>query len=1022
MDTISNQDITTNALQNPFPGLRPFHPQEAHLFFGRDGQSEEILENLSKNRFAAILGASGSGKSSLIYCGLLPILHGGFLHNGRSKWHISISRPGTDPIASLANSIARTFSKSSKTEDIEADALINQAVIQRSAEGISNVIKQYGLTDDSNVLILVDQFEELFRYQYSGKDVDALDKVDHFINLLVNVIKQQELPVYVVITMRSDFIGDCSPFQQFTRLINDSHYLIPRMTRDDFRMAITGPVSVAQGKISDQLVQLLLNEMGNNPDHLPILQHALMRTWEYWVNHSDTSQPMGITEYEAIGRLERALSNHANEAYYELSIDEKRACEVILKSLTEKGADNRGIRRPTSVAELAAIAETSTKEVIRVVEVFRAKGRTFLTPSPEIVLNEESIVDISHESLMRVWDKLKIWVEDEANAVKMYIRLAESADLYSEGKANLWGPPDLQLAITWREKQNPNLDWAARYHPAFERTMVYLRTSEEEYIAEEENKIRLQKRALRRSRIVALILGTAGMISIGLGILALIQRQDALKAQSEAVQQKEFADEQRLEAERQRVLAEQSEKDAREQQERAEESQRQAELQRRNAERNATEADRQRRIAAQREQEAQLEREKAVANEKLAIEQQHLAEQASLEAERRRMISIAQSMAVKSQQMRTDTLLKGLLAFQAFHFNNDYQGVNYNPDVFKSLYSGLSFFKGSDYNVYTNHTSMVRSTVQVGNTIYSAGSDGIISSLDVSWKNQKGILEDLSIVKKLVEFENSIYALTNNGLVRYNLGSGSKDFFQHSSPEIRDFFITDKGIFIIVFNQAVGISDGFGKASREIYKSDGKINATKFNQAKNLLYIAFNDGSIVSLNLNDYQAVTHSVFANVPESNWGEIGYNPIKNLLAGGFGNNQGAVYIWNAQTGEQLSILRGHTAKITGISFSSDGKLMATSSYDNTVRLWNLDDLNTLPIVFDDHESWVTTVMFTNDDNNIVSGGRNGKIRVYPVNVNSMVTEYCNFLSRELAQDEWNSYVGEDIPYNPTKCSEKK
>jgi hypothetical protein len=1021
MDTISNQDITTNALQNPFPGLRPFHPQEAHLFFGRDGQSEEILENLSGNKFAAILGASGSGKSSLIYCGLLPILHGGFLHNGRSKWHISISRPGIDPIASLAHSLAKTFSKTSKAEDIEADALINQAVIQRSAEGISNVINQYGLAGDSNVLILVDQFEELFRYQYSGKDADALDKVDHFINLLVNVIKQQELPVYVVITMRSDFIGDCSPFQQFTRLINDSHYLIPRMTRDDFRKAITGPVSVAQGKISDQLVQLLLNEMGNNPDHLPILQHALMRTWEYWVNHSDTTQPMGITEYEAIGRLERALSNHANEAYYELNIDEKRTCEVILKSLTEKGADNRGIRRPTSVAELASIAETSSEEVIRVVEVFRDKGRTFLTPPPEIELNSESIVDISHESLMRVWDKLKIWVEDEANAVKMYIRLAESADLYSEGKANLWGPPDLQLAITWREKQNPNLAWAARYHPAFERTMVYLHTSEEEYIAEEENKIRLQKRALRRSRIVALILGTAGMISIGLGILALIQRQDALKAQSEAIQQKEFAEEQRLEADKQRVLAEQSEKDAREQQERAEESQRQAELQRKNAERNAIEADRQRRIAAQREQEAQLEREKAVANEKLAIEQQHLAEQASLEAERRRMISIAQSMAVKSQQMRTDTLLKGLLAFQAYHFNNDYQGVNYNPDVFKSLYSGLSFFKGSDYNVYTNHNSMLRSTIQVGNTIYSAGSDGIISSLDVSWKNQKGILEDLSIVKKLVEYENSIYALTNNGIVKYNLSSGSMDVFQHSSPEIRDFFITDKGIFIIVFNQTVGISDGFGKISREIYTGDGKINATKFNQAKNLLYIAFNDGNIVSLNLNDYQVASHSVFASVPESNWGEIGFNPEMNLLVGGFGNNQGAIYIWNAETRQQTTILRGHVAKITGIAFSSDGKLMATASYDGSVRLWHMDDLNTLPIVFDDHELWVTTVMFTKDDNYIVSGGRNGKIRIYPVNVNSMVKEYCNFLSRELTHDEWNSYVGEDIPYNPTKCSEK-
>jgi hypothetical protein len=1019
MDTVSNQDIITEKLQNPFPGLRPFHPNEAHLFFGRDGQSEEILENLAKNRFAAILGASGSGKSSLIYCGLLPILHGGFLHNGRSKWRIAISRPGSDPTANLAYSLAETFSNNSSTEEIESDALINQAVVKRSAEGISNVINQYGLAPDENVLILVDQLEELFRYQYSGKDSDALDKVDHFINLLVNIVRQQVLPVYVVITMRSDFIGDCSPFQHFTRLINDSHYLIPRMTRDDFRKAITGPVSVGEGKISDQLVQLLLNEMGNNPDHLPILQHALMRTWEYWVNHSDTSFPMGITEYEAIGRLERALSNHANDAYYELSVDEKRTCEVVFKSLTEKGADNRGIRRPTSVIELAAIAETTTDEVISVVEVFRKKGRTFLTPAPEIELTENSLVDISHESLMRVWDKLKIWVEDEANAVKMYIRLAESADLYSEGKANLWGPPDLQLAITWREKQNPNLAWATRYHPAFERTMVYLRTSEEEYIAEEENKIRLQKRALRRARIFTLILGTAGMIAIGLGILALIQRQDALKAQSEAVEQKDLAEVRRVEAEQQKLLAEESEKVAREQKDRAEESQRQAEIERQKAERNAIEAEKQRRNATQKEQEAQVQREKAVESEKEAKEQQRLAELAKQEAEQRRMLSIAQSMAVKSQQMRTDTLLKGLLAYQAFHFNKDYQGVYYNPDVFKSLYSGISFFKGSDYNLFPLHTSLVRTLLQIGNSIYSAGSDGLISTLDTQWKNPKTVLGNLSIVKKIVEYDGFIYALTNNGILRYNLSAGSTELFPYTTPEIRDLFITNQGKFIIVFNQSVSISEGFGKAATEIYRGEGKINATKYNPLQNNLYVAFADGRIVTLSVNDSQPAAQSMFVNIPESNWGEIGYNPIKNILAGGFGTKEGTVYIWNAQTKQQISILRGHIAKITGIAFSANGKLMATASYDGTVRLWHLDDLNTLPIVFDDHESWVTSVMFTNDDQYIVSGGRNGKIRVYPVDVNTMESDYCNYITRELTQEEWNSYVGEDIPYNPKKCA---
>lgn len=1020
MDTMSGESITANTLVNPFPGLRPFHPHEAHLFFGRDGQSEEILENLAANKFAAVLGASGSGKSSLIYCGLLPVLYGGFLHNGRSKWRIAVSRPGTSPLANLAASLTGTFNRSSDYVDREADSFINQTMLRRSEEGISNVILQYGLGADENMLILIDQFEELFRYQYSGQDHDASDQVEHFVNLLVNIVRQQEIPVYVVITMRSDFIGDCSPFQKFTKLINDSHYLIPRMMRDDFRKAITGPVSVAGGKISDQLVQLLLNEMGNNPDHLPVLQHSLMRTWDHWVNHGDTGTPIGINDYEATGRLERALSNHANEAYNELSVDEKRTCEIIFKSLTEKGADNRGIRRPTSVHELASIAETTTDGVIRVVEVFRQKGRTFLTPSPDIVLNANSVVDISHESLMRVWDKLAIWVDEESNAVKMYLRLAESADLYSEGKAGLWGPPDLQLALNWREKQNPGLAWAKRYHPAFERTMVYLRTSEEEYIAEEENKIRLQKRALRRSRIVALILGSAGMVSIGLGILALIQRQDALQAGNEAIEQRAIAVQQAEEAERQRLLAEQNEQEALAQKELADGSRQVAEQQRMIALQNLNEADRQRLLATRNEQEALAQRSLAEENEARALEQQRLAEQASFEAERRRMLSIAQSMAVKSQQMRADTLLKGMLAFQAYHFNNDFEGVTYNPDVFEALYSGLSFFRGAEYNLFAQHSSMIRTIIELDANIYSAGSDGHISVLDSSRGSRTGILENLSIVRRLTGSGDMLYGLTGHGIFRYNTGTGSYDLYRHLDPEIKDIMITGKGELILVFDHSISISPAFDQPVKEIYTTGERINATRFCKDTGRLFIALANGEIEITDSagNPYEGGAFP--ALVPESNWGDIGYNPVRNMLAGGFGNNEGAVYIWDLTSGSQIAVLRGHTARITGIAFSPDGSRMATSSYDGTVRLWHLDDLNTLPVVFDDFESWVTAVMFSGNGKDLVAGGRNGNMRVYPLEIDSMIDEYCGYLTRELTFDEWNSYVGEDITYNPNKCSD--
>jgi hypothetical protein len=1018
MDTLTRQGDVATKLINPFPGLRPFHTNEAHLFFGREGQSEEVLTNLSKNKFAAILGASGTGKSSLIYCGLLPILYGGFLHNGRSKWKVIITRPGSAPASNLAQSIAETFRGTDNEEKIQTDSLINRALLKRSSSGISNVIKQYGINPQENVLLLIDQFEELFRYQFTSHDSDAANQVDHFINMIVNTVRQTELPVYVVITMRSDFIGECSPFQDLTRLINDSHYLIPRMVREDFQKAITGPVAVGGGKITDQLVQLLLNEMGNNPDELPILQHALMRTWDYWINYSDGSTALGLTEYEATGRLSKALSNHANEAYDELNFEQKHICEIIFKSLTEKGADNRGVRRPTSVSELARIAETTDQEVIKIVEIFRKKGRTFLTPPPSVTLNSDSMIDISHESLMRVWDKLKSWVEDESSAVKMYIRLAESGEQFNEGKTGLWGPPDLQLAVNWREKQKPNLAWAVRYNPAFERTMVYLKTSEDEYNAEEENKLRLQKRALRRSRIVAIILGSAGMISIGLGILALIQRQDALKSQLIAIEQGNLATQKAKEAEAAKAKADSSATIATMEKNNAIVQSARADSSARIAVQNAAEAQTQKSIAEQQKNIALDKQKEADLSAKKAQEETKKAEEAKLEADRRKMLSIAQSMAVKSEQMRSDTLLKGLLAYQAYSFNNEYKGIPYDPDIFKSTYSGLKFFKGVNYNVYQGHTSIIRSIVQDKDRIFSGGSDGQIISWNIFSKDSTHILSNLPIVKKMLINQQHLICLTNGSIIKYNLSSRISEVYNSGGIDIKDFFLTNSGKYILVLNESIIVTDDYKIPGVEFYKAGMKINAVKYDPKSGYLFAALSDGKI--LFWKDFQSEPgkSTIIASVPDGNWGEVSFNAQKNIVAAGSANNQGAIYLWDLTSGKQISSLRGHTARITGINFSSDGSLMASASYDGSVRIWHLDDLNTLPVVYDDHATWVTTIMFTGDDKYVMSGDKNGNVRRLPVEINSLTEQYCSYLTRDLSQSEWQSYAGTDVPYKPTKC----
>src|SRR6478609_8988782 len=362
----------SNPLFNPFPGLRPFALDESHLFFGREGQVDEILIKLSENRSVTVMGYSGSGKSSLMYCGLVPVLYGGFMTNTSPYWKIIPSRPGNSPIGNLTNSILDHLIKESLIE--EADRKIQHAIIgsvlRSGSEGLVDVAKYLQKQEGENIFFLIDQFEELFRFKDSENDEFA-NEAALYVNLILTAISQRDIPIYVAINMRSDFIGDCAAFPGLTQMINASNYLVPQMTREQKRMAIEGPIAVGGGRISSRLVKRLMSDIGDNQDQLPIMQHALMRTWDYWMSNREATEPMDIRHYNAIGKISQALSLHANEAYEELSQREREIADILFKNITEKNQDNQGLRRPIKIKALTELTEASEDEVIRVVDQFR---------------------------------------------------------------------------------------------------------------------------------------------------------------------------------------------------------------------------------------------------------------------------------------------------------------------------------------------------------------------------------------------------------------------------------------------------------------------------------------------------------------------------------------------------------------------------------------------------------------------------------------------------------------------------
>ena len=472
---------------NPFPGLRPFETDEEYLFFGREGQSEEILRRLREHRFLAVIGTSGSGKSSLIRAGLLPYLYGGFMAGAGSQWRVATLRPGSDPIGNLAhvlNAPAVLGGPGESADEAARSKILLEVTLRRTGLGLIEAVRLARLPEGERVLVIVDQFEELFRFAEEPSTARQQDDAAAFVKLLLEATAQNALPIYVVLTMRSEFIGDCAKFRDLPEAVTAGPYLIPWMTREQRRLAIEEPVRVVTATIAPRLVTRLLNDGGENPDQLPILQHCLMRTWDYWQDRRRDGEPIDLDQYLAVGGIENALSIHADTAYQELPDERLRAvARRVFQALTEKGSDNREIRRPTTVARIAAAADAEVREVISVAEYFRRPGHSFLMPPSNVPLDENSVLDISHESLIRGWDRLKAWVEEEAESAKTYRRLAEWAERWSQKRAALWMDPDLQNSLDWRQKEHPTAVWAGRYHPGFAQAMEFLDESLKEAAA-----------------------------------------------------------------------------------------------------------------------------------------------------------------------------------------------------------------------------------------------------------------------------------------------------------------------------------------------------------------------------------------------------------------------------------------------------------------------------------------------------------------------------------------------------------
>ena len=516
----------------PYTGLRSFTEEESLYFKGRDLQVDQITALLEQNKFLMVTGASGEGKSSLIYAGLVPNARAGFFKAKYTNWVVVDFRPERSPVKNMAEALAETFAGKPSTIETELRRGFSSLVdlYTNSDFYIDETDEQWKqLTEPdkrdrkrkaANLMILVDQFEEFFTNPENFYNEAPSQDSQIVVNLILETARiaiKRNLPVYVVCTMRSDYIGQCSSFRGLPEYIGFSQFFVPRLKRKDLKQVIEEPANLSGNRISQRLIERLVYDIAEGVDQLPILQHALSQIWlaadpgqdEMDLLHyamvggmpanelPDEDQPKFLKWFKVLPEhqlryyhdtgLNKVIEIHASILYenaweyYNLRYPEKpitqheakRIIALTFSCLT-KIDNSRAVRNRMSLGEITGIINMpgfSPDVVGGVLNIYREEGNSFIRPfktddpaSHQIAT--DTVLDITHESLIRNWTKLNTWANQEFEFYSTYLDFKKQSDRWkNSGKSSGFLLPigPLTYFESWYNKCKPNVGWIKRY-------------------------------------------------------------------------------------------------------------------------------------------------------------------------------------------------------------------------------------------------------------------------------------------------------------------------------------------------------------------------------------------------------------------------------------------------------------------------------------------------------------------------------------------------------------------------------
>jgi hypothetical protein len=617
----------------PYPGLRPFNEEESIFFKGREEHIGKIVNQLQERKFIMVTGASGDGKSSLIYAGLIPRARAGFFKARFNNWIIADFKPEREPVTNLARVISTHL-------DYNNEAMVEEEL----GYGFSSLVKLYKESRHyvdyesesyrnageeekmrmknscSNVLLLIDQFEELFTNTENYNNGRPSVQAATLTNLIIETTRlanEQNLPLYIVCTMRSDYIGDCAAFKGLPEHIVYSQFFVPRLKRQEIHRAILEPAKLSGNKINNRLIEKIINELGDGLDQLPILQHALNRIWRAHVE--DHSEEMDLLHFAKVGGLlpellppdqqttfntwlnkqsaykrkilqDASLSNilnvHARELFdyscenfvaeSKQSVTREFADKTLKRIFTclTKINDNRAVRNRISVKEIKQILggeiELNNRVIEEMLNPFRDPANTlirpFITGDPATKkLKDNDLLDITHESLIRNWSELIEWTrQDHENVLVLndFKKQLERWESNNRSKDYLLTIGSLSYFNSWHINLSPNPYLLAKYD---ESSISYSeKFSQSTNLIHSANDFLSQSNAAIRQkrRTFVAAASTIALVLVSFTTWAIIERNNAIELRELAMSKTNEATISREEALIAKSIAEKSKEEA----------------------------------------------------------------------------------------------------------------------------------------------------------------------------------------------------------------------------------------------------------------------------------------------------------------------------------------------------------------------------------------------------------------------------------------------------------------------------